>query len=74
MKPGDYESALPVYRQLVVLSPQNAEHRAMYAALLGATGHIAEAISEAEEAIRLDPNLKPQLEAMIESLKQNLPK
>src|SRR3989344_4414625 len=71
---GDYESVLPVYRQLVVLSPQNAEHRAMYAALLGATGHIAEAISEAEEAIRLDPNLKPQLEAMIESLKQNLPK
>lgn len=67
---NDVESALPVYAHLVLLSPENGEYRAIYAALLGAAGRIEEAIREAEESIRLDPSLKDRVEPMIEVLKQ----
>ena len=70
---NDFNSALPVYQQLVVLRPESADDRAVYAALLGSGGHIDEARFQAEEALRIDPSLKSQVEQFLEVLKQIRP-
>jgi len=70
---NDFNSALPVYQQLVVLRPESADDRAVYAALLGSSGHIDEARFQAEEALRIDPSLKSQVEQFLEALKQIRP-
>ncbi|KKW26408.1 MAG: hypothetical protein VF00_C0008G0007, partial [candidate division Kazan bacterium GW2011_GWB1_52_7] len=63
----------PVYQQLVVLRPESADDRAVYAALLGSAGHIDEARFQAEEALRIDPSLQSQVEQFLEVLKQIRP-
>jgi len=70
---NDFNSALPVYQQLVLLRPENANDRAVYAALLGTVGRIDEARFHAEEALRIDPSLKSQVEQFLEALKQISP-
>lgn len=70
---NDFNSALPVYQQLVILRPESANDRAVYAALLGSAGRIDEARLHAEEALRIDPSLKSEVEQFFEALKQIRP-
>ncbi|KAL5716073.1 hypothetical protein ACHQM5_017810 [Ranunculus cassubicifolius] len=54
-KKGDFSKALCLYDRAIALSPDNAAYRSNRAAALTGLGRLVEAISECEEAVRLDP-------------------
>jgi len=64
----NFSSALPIYAQLVIVSPQNSKYHAVYAALLANAGKIKEAKKEAKEAGRLDPEFKKESDIFIRGL------
>lgn len=63
-----YEGALPIYAELVRISPKNPKYHATYAALLVNSGRIKEAKVEAETAGRLDPEFKKEANKFIKGL------
>ncbi|XP_044501633.1 inactive TPR repeat-containing thioredoxin TTL3-like [Mangifera indica] len=54
-KKGNFVEALKLYDKAISISPENAAYRSNRAAALTAIGRLGEAVSECEEAVRLDP-------------------
>ncbi|XP_031284400.1 inactive TPR repeat-containing thioredoxin TTL3-like [Pistacia vera] len=54
-KRGNFVEALKLYDKAISMSPENAAYRSNRAAALTAMGRLSEAVSECEEAVRLDP-------------------
>ncbi|KAJ4729670.1 TPR repeat-containing thioredoxin TTL1-like [Melia azedarach] len=54
-KKGNFVEALKLYDKAISMSPENAAYRSNRAAALTAMGRLPEAVSECEEAVRLDP-------------------
>ncbi|KAL8141295.1 hypothetical protein V2J09_007316 [Rumex salicifolius] len=54
-KKGNFADALGLYDKAISLSPKNAAYRSNRAAALTGLGHVAEAVKECEEAVRLEP-------------------
>ncbi|KAL0545792.1 hypothetical protein IC582_015684 [Cucumis melo] len=55
-KKGHFAEALSLYDRAIAISPANAAYRSNRAAALTGLGRLGEAVSECEEAVRLDPN------------------
>lgn len=55
-KKGHFSEALGMYDRAIALSPDNAAYRSNRAAALTGLGRLMEAVSECEEAVRLDPS------------------
>ncbi|XP_023524644.1 TPR repeat-containing thioredoxin TTL1-like [Cucurbita pepo subsp. pepo] len=55
-KKGHFAEALSLYDRAIAVSPANAAYRSNRAAALTGLGRLGEAVSECEEAVRLDPN------------------
>ncbi|CAM8983082.1 unnamed protein product [Rhodiola kirilowii] len=54
-KRGNFVDALRLYDRAITLSPGNASYRSNRAAALSGLGRLGEAVSECEEAVKLDP-------------------
>lgn len=52
---GNFVEALKLYDKAISMSPENAAYRSNRAATLTALGRLTEAVSDCEEAVRLDP-------------------
>ena len=65
----DYKNALPIYEQLVVVMPQQAQYHATFAALLAREGRITEAREQAKEAIKLDSTIAKDADNFLQGLK-----
>lgn len=52
---GNFVEALKLYDKAIPMSPENAAYRSNRAATLTALGRLTEAVSDCEEAVRLDP-------------------
>ncbi|XP_030538545.1 inactive TPR repeat-containing thioredoxin TTL3-like [Rhodamnia argentea] len=52
---GKFEDALLLYDRAIAISPDNASYRSNRAAALTALGRLGEAVTECEEAVRLEP-------------------
>lgn len=55
-KRGHFAEALNLYERAVAISPANAAYRSNRAAALTGLGRVVEAVTECEEAVRLDPS------------------
>jgi len=55
-KRGHFAEALSLYERAIAISPANAAYRSNRAAALTALGRVVEAVTECEEAVRLDPS------------------
>lgn len=64
----DYTSALPVFAQLVKISPDNAKYHATYTALLAFAGRYEEARHEARETMRIDPSFTDEATRFLQSI------
>ncbi len=64
----DFESAAEIYKRIIARSPENAQYRATYAAILVRLGRLEDAKKEVEEAVRLDPNFAKEAEAFLKML------
>ncbi|TSC70610.1 MAG: Uncharacterized protein G01um101470_812, partial [Parcubacteria group bacterium Gr01-1014_70] len=65
----DYQHALPLYEQLVVVMPTHAQYRATFAALLAREGRVKEAREQANEAIKLDPTIADDADNFLRNLR-----
>ncbi len=65
---GYFKEALEIYKGLVSLSPSNVDYRRAYASLLGRLGRAAEARREAEEVLRLNPELEKEVQEFLKGL------
>jgi TolB-like protein/Tfp pilus assembly protein PilF len=66
----NWEAAYRFFQKALTLIPGSAEAHQLYAAYLGTTGDVEEAVEQAETAVRLDPLSSPANHALVQALFQ----